>query len=214
MTTSSSAGSSSAGSSSDGSPIDGSPIAELLERLAAMTDLADELPDADTPLGQTTREFLDASWRSAADGLLARTDKIRVEPMQREHPRSFRFEMDLPYKSKPTRDGPVEHVRGPLRGTIRFRPDLFMAPANEPCIAVRLDHDQHVLHPNFSRQHGMLCLGPVPRDMTLERLLEHLFSILSYQNISTTDPADVEAAAHFALEPHALDGLGQVDPLY
>jgi hypothetical protein len=48
----------------------------------------------------------------------------------------------------------------------------------------------------------------------LSDLLEHLYSILTYANFSTTDPADFEAAQYFAHAPHALDGLHDPEPLF
>lgn len=190
-------------------------IDALFQQLVQVAALSDSLPDADTAIGRTTREFFDASWRAASSGLLSRTTRLRVEPLQPSAPHVFRFEMDLPYKAQVAPGEPIETRPGPIRGTIRYRPDLFTADVHEPGIAVLLEPGQHLLHPNFSRRHGMLCIGDVPAGpFELEHLLEHLWSVLGYENLSTSDPADREAARIFAEDPDALDGLGNAGPLY
>lgn len=191
------------------------PIEELVRRLAALVELGDELPDESTPLGIATREFLRNNWSRARDGVLARTTRLRVDPEPTPAPRVFHFELDGPYKRKRRPDALVELVEGTLRGTIRYRSDLYTAPAGEPSLAVLVDPSLRFFHPNHSRLHGALCLGHLPPGpFPLEDLLEHLYGILTYQNLSTSDPADPEAAAYFARDPHAMRGLETVEPLY
>ena len=192
------------------------PLEEILERLQRLQDLDDILPGEDSPLGQTTKEFFINSWVNARDGLLTKTPKMRVYPTSSgPAPRVFRFELETSYKSKRSRDSEVELVEGHLRGTIRYRADIFLADPNEPSVGVFLDPDQHFFHPNFSRSHGILCLGDAPSGpYELADLLEDLYWILTYQNRNSSDPADPEAARYFALHPDAMKGLEDVSPLY
>ena len=140
---------------------------------------------------------------------------MRVEPQPSPAPRVFRFELDVPFKQKRGPEALVERVAGPLTGTIRYRPDLYTAPADEPSVLVFVDRQLHLFHPNFSRQHGWLCTGHLPPGpFPLEALLEHVYGILTYQNRSTSDPADLQAARYFATDPGAMDGLELVEPLY
>ncbi len=193
----------------------GLPLEEMLQRLSALVDHRALLPDRNTPVGETTHDFFENNWIQARDGLLARTERIRVEPLQSGPvPYQFRFEIDRPYKSK-TADGGIELVEGPIRGMIRYRPDLYLAAPDEASIVVLLDRSQHLFHANHSRRHGILCVGDIPTGpYLLEHLLLHLFSILSYQNWSASDPADLEAARYFATDPEAMSGLEVVEPLY
>jgi hypothetical protein len=157
------------------------------------------------------------SWESCRDGLLQKTRRIRVEPEPRPVPRLFRFEFDLPYKRKLGPEAPIELDPGPIRGMVIYRPDL-LANLHEPCVAVRLDATLGLLHPNYSRALGLVCLGdttefqgPVPLDVLLAN---HLYPILSYQNRRPHHPADLEAARYFALDPDAMSGLEPAPPLY
>lgn len=168
-------------------------------------------------VGETTREFLAESWREVRDGLLQRTRRLRMEPDPGPYPLRFRFEFDLPYKRKSGPHAPVELVDGPLRGAILYRPDLMTLDPDgkEAAIAVFLDQGQDFFHPNFSRAFGMLCVGDIPPGpFPLAALLEHLYSILSYQNRSPRSPADLEAARFFATDPEAMSGLESPEPLY
>jgi hypothetical protein len=192
-------------------------VQALLARLMQLAGVTDDLPDPATPLGQMTREFLTHSWETCRDGLLAKTDRIRVLPEPQPAPRTFQFEMDLPYKRKLNRDAPIELAPGPIRGMVIYRPDL-LANLHEPCVAVRLDQSMGLLHPNYSRDLGLVCLGdttefqgPIPLDVLLAN---HLYPILSYQNRTPRHPADIEAARYFALDPDAMTGLEPVPPLY
>lgn len=192
-------------------------IERLLMELAEMAASTDDLPDPNTPLGRMTREFLIHNWEECRDGLLTKTDRIRVRPDRMPAPRTFEFEMDLPYKRKPGRAALVELSRGPIRGLVIYRPDL-LANLHEPGVAVRLDPSMDFFHPNFSREMHLLCLGsttdfqgPIPLDVLLAN---HLYPVLSYQNRRPHHPACLEAARYFALEPDAMTGLEPVEPLY
>ncbi len=171
------------------------------------------MADEDSPTMELSRQFLRNTLAECQAGLLKKSSRVRVVPEYSPFPRTFRFEFDLPFKSKEA-DQPVQLKPGPLRGTIFYRRDLFVN-FDIPSVAVALDPEQHFFHPNFSRQHGMICLGeippgPYPLDILLEN---HLYPILSYQNRRPTHPADLEAARYFALDPDAMVGL-EVQPLY
>jgi hypothetical protein len=192
-------------------------IDQLLQQLAAMAGITDDLPDPNMPLGQMTREFLLHGWETCRDGLLTKTNRIRVQPEPMPVPRMFQFEMDLPYKRKQGTGAPVELAPGPIRGMVIYRPDL-LANLHEPGVAVRLDPSMGFFHPNFSREMGLVCLGdttefqgPIPLDVLLAN---HLYPVLSYQNRRPHHPADFEAARYFALDPDAMTGLEPVEPLY
>lgn len=195
-----------------------------LQHLAHLAMLSDDLPDPATPLGQLTREFLRNSWESCRDGLLARTQRIRVQPELNPFspdpdpvPRVFRFEIDLPFKHQRRPGGPIELAPGPIRGSVIYRANM-LSNLDEPSVAVRLDPALGLVHPNFSREHALLCLGqttdfqgPIPLDVLLGN---HVFPIVSYQNRHPEHPADLEAARYFALDPEAMVGLEPVSPLY
>jgi hypothetical protein len=193
-------------------------LGELLEILSriAIHEPPELLPEDETPLGRATREFFHNNWVNARDGLLARTKRLRVRPLEPFAPRSFRFELDCPYKRKLSPAAAVELVDGTLRGTITYRPDVFVAPMYEPSVAVLLDRSLGYFHSNFSRRHGILCLGDLPGGgaMGLDGLLLHIYMILTYQNLSPWHAADEEAAQYFALDPEAMAGLEDVQPLY
>jgi hypothetical protein len=186
----------------------------LLQRLALL-DAESDLPDPATPAGRLTAEFFESNWQSASEGLLSRTDKIRIDPQPMPTPYIFRFEMDVRFKTKRAPDGPVELCDGPLLGTLRYRTDLFTCGPDDPSFVVMIDTDQALYHPNHSRRHGLLCCGGVsPGPFPLELLLQHLYSIVSYGHWSVTDPADPEAAAYFARDPDAMSGLQHTEPLF
>jgi hypothetical protein len=186
---------------------------ELLALLARLEDIDPGLPEADSPIHRATREFLENSWEEAQE-LLGKTRRVRVVPHGLPAPLSFRFDVDCRYKRQAP-GGPVELIDGALSGSIRYRHDLFLAPPGEPAVVVRLLSDPALLHPNFSRRFGILCLGPVPPGpFLLSDLIEHVYSILTFQNFSTADAADAEAALYFSRAPDALDGLLPAAPLY
>jgi hypothetical protein len=190
---------------------------EMLDRLARLAAVHDDLPDSSTPLGMLTREFLRNTYDNCVSGLLVKTKRIRVIPEPAPTPRVFHFEMDLPYKRKLGPDAPVELMPGPIRGAIIYRPDMF-ANLHEPSVAVRLDPSMAYFHSNFSRRHGLVCLGDTTEfrgPIDLELLLEnHLYPILTYQNRTPSHTADVEASRYFALDPDAMTGLEPAPPLY
>jgi hypothetical protein len=174
-----------------------------------------DLPEEDTPTLKLSAQFLRNTWETCRDGLLAKTDRIHVCPEFSATPRTFQFKIQRPFKSKLGPDAPVLVEPGPIQGTIIYRRDLFLN-FDEPSVAVVLDPYQHYFHPNYSRRHGLLCLGelppgPFPLDVLIEN---HLFPILSYQNRRPAHPADLEAARYFALDPDAMEGLEPVEPLY
>jgi hypothetical protein len=195
---------------------------ERFERfLQSLLDAAldsDSLAEEDTPLGRLAREYFTANWIECRDGLLRRTTKIRVVPEPDPAPRAFWFEIDCRYKRKFDTSSVVEMMPGPVSGRILYRSDLFENP-ELPAVAVLIDRNLGYFHPNFSRQHGVLCLGDernLPRGpLPLGPLLEnHVYPIISYQNRHPAHPADLEAARYFALDPTAMDGLERVEPLY
>ena len=196
-------------------------VEQLIERLSRVAHHAADLPFLefdDSPLGLISREFFANNWAECCDGLLQRTHRVRVIPEPSPAPRMFRFEIDRPYKSKRAEDAPAELLPGPIRGTIHYRPDLFVNPEG-PHIAVQIDPDLAFFHPNCSRQRGSLvCLGALPDNLfpfPLDMLIEtRLYPILTYQDRQPSHPFDLQAAAYFALDPQAMDGLEPVEPLY
>ncbi len=187
---------------------------DLLAQMSQFLLTTGDLPPADTPVGQLTREFFGNTWQTCQQQLLTKTDRIHVMP--EGHPaRMFHFEFDLPYRQKFMHSHQVNLMSGPIRGIVMYRPDL-MANLHQPSVAVRLDPSMGYFHPNYSREHGLVCLGDLPPGpFPLEGLLEHhLFPILSYQNRRPVHPADAEAARYFATNPEAMIGLEPVLPLY
>jgi hypothetical protein len=185
-------------------------ILNALERLMQKNNPLDD----DTPYAKMATDYFTNDWIHTRGGLLAKTNKIRVEPEASPAPRIFHFHIFRPYKRKEGLLEPVELVPGPIRGTIYYRHDLFQPGDNTPVVAVSLQ-DRGFFHPNFSRRYGLLCLGDLPPGpIALEHLLTHLYCILCYQNLRVSDPADAEAATYFGSDPEAMSGLGKVEPLY
>jgi hypothetical protein len=182
-------------------------------RLAALIAYGGELPDATDPEGRAARDFFANNWRAACDGLLARSNRIRVEPLPPEGPRSFSFEIDLPYKRKQP-SGSVELDTGPIRGLITYHASIFAPPAGARSIVVFVTSDGFY-HPHHSRAHKVLCLGDLPRGpYPLDALLEHVYSIVTYQNLDLQHFLDRDAAVYFASDLHAFEGLVDVPTLY
>lgn len=172
-----------------------------------------ELPPESDPVGAAVREFFKNNWQRAREGLLSKTDLIRVEPQPPEGPRSFSFEMDLPYKRK-LASGEVVLEAGPIRGALGYHVSVLGPPLDSRSI-VAFIMSAGFFHPNFSRAQRVLCLGDLPRrPFQLDRLLEHLWGILSYQNLGLTDLLDVDAARYFATDPHAYEGIDAPPALY
>lgn len=194
---------------------------QQMDRLMAMLvqqAIEDDMPEEDEPLGKITREFFANNWKECRDGLLTRTQRIRVQPEFSPAPRAYRFEVDCAYKRKLGRDGAIELMPGPVRGEVIYRGDMF-TNAQGPCLAVLIDRDLGYLHPNYSRERGFLCIGDLndlpPGPIPLDQLLEnHIYPIVTYQNRRPAHPADLEAARFFALDTTAMDGLEPVAPLY
>ena len=181
--------------------------------LAALIAYGGALADPTEPEGRSTRAYFSNNWLAARDGLLAKTDRIRVEPLPPEGPRSFSFEMDLPYKRK-TASGQVELDPGPIRGLVTYHASILTPPPETRSIVAFVLSDGFY-HPHHSRAHKVLCLGDLPPGpYPLDALLEHIYSIASFQNFELTRPLDEDAAVYFASDPHAFEGLGNVPALY
>lgn len=172
----------------------------------------------ESPLAELADEFFANNWDLFCNGLLKQIEIMRVVPEPSPAPRQFHFELDRPYKRKASANSPVELAPGPVRGLISYRPDLFEAP-DVHHVMVQIDPRLGYLHPNCARHFGgMVCLGelpeypyPLPLDMLI---INHIYPILTYQNMTPSDSMDPEAAMYFALEAEAMDGLRPVPPLY
>jgi hypothetical protein len=190
------------------------PLEVMLEQLARLQRQRMALPDLSTPRGRATFEFFENNWATARDGLLSKTEIIRVRPWTAEAPTIFDFEIDAPYKRRLRPGEPVELMPGPIRGQIHYRANLLEQPG--PSIAVPLDPALGFFHSNFSRRFNLVCLGgELPSLFYLDALLEyHLYPILTYQNIHPAHPADPDATLYFAFDPEAMQGLQPAKPLY
>ncbi len=188
-------------------------LGDLMDELHDLAGLDEGLPDPSTAEGRATREFFANNWEEAREGLLSRTQRVRVRPLPGAGPRSFSYEVDRPYKCKRPQ-GIVELAPGPVRGTIRYRPNVLAPDPGSHSVLVFVDSDGFY-HPNYSPKHGVLCIGDIPPGpFPLEALIEHLYSIISYQNMDSTNPWDLEAVRYFGTDPEALKGLAEVKPLY
>lgn len=183
-------------------------LVDLLRRLAAR-----ELQAApNTPTARLSAEFFRHNWENVQP-LLASTTRLRLRP-QSASARTFDFELDVPFKRQRHPAAPIDVAPGPIRGSIVYRADVYTA-GDEPVVGVLIDPTQGLLHANYSRLHGVLCLGHLPAGpFPLDALLEHLYTILTYQNLSLVDPADADAANYFASDPHARDGIPAAAPLW
>jgi hypothetical protein len=192
-------------------------LQKFMEQFSQLLTLGSGMPAEDSPMGKLTRQFFANNWRNCQEGLLRKTNHIHIWPEPSPAPRTFRFEIDCPYKRQRGPEAPVELVPGPIRGTVYYRPDLF-TNADDPAVAVALDRDQSLLHPNYSRQKGFICLGELPSSQypfPLDLLFENLvYPIVSYQQKRPVHPFDVDAARYFALDPDAMQGLEPAAPLY
>ncbi len=188
-------------------------LSDLLEQLHDLSGLDEGLPDPSTGEGRATRDFFANNWEEARTGLLSRTQRVQVRPLPGTGPRSFAFEFDRPYKCKRP-DGMVELAPGPVTGTIRYRPNVLTPDPRSRSVIVFVD-SEGFYHTNYSRVAKVLCLGDFPPGpFPLEALVEHLYSVVSYQNMDSTNPADKEALRYFGTDPDALEGLTEVQPLY
>ncbi len=188
-------------------------LADLIDELHNLAGLDEGLPDPSTDEGRATLDFFANNWEEAREGLLSRTQRVRVQPLPGAGPRSFSYEFDRPYKCK-LPGGMVELAPGPVSGTIRYRPNVLTPDPGSRSVMVFVDSDRFY-HPNYSRSHRVLCIGDIPPGpFPLEALIEHLYGIVSYQNMDSTNPADWEAVRYFGTDPDALDGLTDVEPLY
>ena len=190
------------------------PLELLLQHLRSLSEPGDDLPDPNTEIGKATHEFFANNWENARDGLLSRTDRVRFWPSPGPGPRSFTFEIDLPYKRKGMNGG-VEVAPGPVRGTVLYRSDVLTPEPGGHSIVVFIDTDLGFYHPNYSRKHGVLCIGDIPNGpFPLDALIEHIYGIVSYQNRDSDNPADMEAVRYFTADPGAFEGLDDVPRLY
>lgn len=188
-------------------------LMELLDRVQSLAHPHQRLPDPSTAEGQAVRTLLTNNWLAARDGLLARTERIRVRPETAEAPLRFFFEIDRPYRRKRPGGG-VELDPGPVVGEILYHPRILQPAPGQRCALVFV-RSPGFYHPNYSRALGVLCLGDLPPGaFPLDVLLEHLYSIVSYQNYDAVNALDPEASDFFCVDPHALDGLRDVLPLY
>jgi len=190
----------------------------MAERIRRHFDLIEELDDLWQPNGahaSATHARFRENWDQARNGVLAKTEKIFITPASLPCPRRFRFKLHTVYKRKRNHLAPIELVSDPVKGTIHYHPDPFGAAPEEPLVLVQLDGGQAVFHPNISRQYGIVCLGTLPPghpDLSL--VVELLYGILNYSNMSLSDPADIGAARYFANDPDARTGLPSPQPLY
>ena len=187
-------------------------LGDLMREMHDLALLDDGLPDPSSE-GRATRDFFANNWEEAREGLLSRTQRIQVLPLPGAGPRSFTYEIDRPFKRK-WPQGMVEVAPGPVRGTIRYRPNVLTPDPGSRSVVVFVD-SEGFFHPNYSRTHGVLCIGDIPAGpFPLEALLEHLYSIVSYLNMDSSNPADEEAVRYFGTDPDALEGLTDVQPLF
>ncbi len=170
---------------------------------------------AGVPLGEADHDFFMHSWLRGRE-VRDRSDRLRLEPLTPgPAPTAFSFEVDCRYKRRMALDQPVELVDDTLSGRILYRSDPVDGDPDTSSVLVLIDPRHGFWHPNFSRRHGILCVGDLPAGaIPLDDLLQHVYSIITYQNRSTRDPADPVAAAWFASEPDALVGLEHVEPLF
>jgi hypothetical protein len=181
--------------------------------LSSLLNLGGPLPDLSDPVGPAVRSFFSNNWRSAREGLLARTTVVRVTPLPPEGPRVFCFEIDRPYKRK-LASGQVVLDEGPIEGLISYQSTVLNPPAGVHPILVFVT-SEGFYHPNFGRQHSVLCLGDLPRGpFPLDALVEHVYGIVTYQNVDVHHALDREAASYFARDPLAFEGLDDVPTLY
>lgn len=189
-------------------------IRELLE---SMQDrIAGREPDS--PLAELARDFFANNWAMFQETLLCKTTILRVVPEPCPAPRMFQFELDRPYKCKRSAATNVELMPGPIRGAISYRTDLFQHTEGIH-VAVQIDPSLGYFHPNCARRRGsLICLGhlpPSPFPLPLDLLIEnHIYPILTYQNMTPSDPLDRDASIYFAFESDAMEGLTPVPPLY
>lgn len=184
-------------------------LVALLRRLATLA--LEDVPD--TPSARLSAEFFQHNWASVQP-LLAKAPRLRLHPRSAT-PRILDFELDVAFKRQLRPAGPIDLAAGPLCGTIVYAADLFCGAATQPLVTVLIDPALGLLHPNFSRLHGVLCLGHLPPGpFPLDALLEHLYTILTYQNVSAADPADAGAAVWYANDPHPRAGLPPTRPLW
>ena len=190
------------------------PPLALIAQLQLLLGIEDPLPDENTELGRSTRDWLARNWADAEAGLLAKSTRLRLEPPGSATPNTFRFTIERPYKRYDA-DGSIGLASGPITGLIKFRPDLLTAPADETCVLVLIDPSTGLAHPNLDPRSGLLCTGDLPPGpISLEATLLHLYGFLTYQRYNVRSALDLRAARYFALDPDAFAGLVPVEPLW
>ncbi len=189
-------------------------IDELVRRLLFAHASDGELPDPSTPMGRLTRELFASQWQQARDGLLARSKVLRVDAPPSPSPYVFRFEIDRPFKRRAA-DGSVEIAPGPIRGSLRYRPDVLEPRRGEPSVLAFVDRELRFFHPNCLPHVGLLCLGDLPAGpYPLEETLQQLYRVASYGSLGTESALDSDAVRYFLENPDAFDGLRPVPPLW
>jgi len=198
-------------------PDDPLQLQRLLSDILANRPGAQVECEPDSPLNELAREFFANNWAMCQANLLCKTKILRVVPEPSAALRAFHFELDRPYKRRRSTAAAVELMPGPIRGIISYRTNLFQQPDGVH-IAVQVDPQLDYFHPNCVRGRGLICLGDLPSSpfpLPLDLLVEnHIYPILTYQNMTPSDALDRDASIYFAFEPHALDGLTPVPPLY
>jgi hypothetical protein len=91
---------------------------------------------------------------------------------------------------------------GPLRVVIRIGPDYLRF--GEPLNTVQVQNVD-ALHPNL--KWPVLCVGSLRPGMPLPILLRHIYEILTYQNVSTSDGLDMEACLLLQRDPGLVNQL-------
>jgi len=170
----------------------------------------------DTLEGEVAAAFFANNFREAEENLLSKTTKLRVWPLGFP-PRNFRFELDRPYLRQEVPGGPIKLQDGPISGQIVYRRDLFAAsqPPDIPTVAVVLDGNMRMFHPNVSLTEGFVCAHLPAGVVSLETLLPALIAIFAYSVYRCSSPLNREAAALFAARAEAvLRDLPPMEPLY
>jgi hypothetical protein len=187
-------------------------IEEIFSRaLAAAGDDYDETLES-----EVARTFFENNFREAEENLLSKTQKLRVSPLCLP-PRNLRFELDRPYLRQEVPGGPLELHPGPITGQIVYRRDLFAAsqPPDIPTVAVILDRQVRMFHPNVSLREGFVCAHLPAGVVSLETLLPALIAIFAYSVYRCSSPLNREAAELFATRAEeVLRDLPPMEALY
>jgi hypothetical protein len=145
-------------------------------------------------------EFLDRTTQAGLS-LAERSDVVRVSRRPVPHVGLYLAEFAVPYLSRGP-GGWIDLAPGPLHVAIRLGPGYLRAVHPLEIAQVR---EFDFFHPNFAWP--VLCLGEVRPGTGLDKLLKHLFEIVTYANFSTDDGLDPEACDRLRAEPWLLDRL-------